>query len=811
MKKSPFNSLILAGGSLAAIVLAAPAHAQNQTATPADQPAEAAAQPGGIDGDIVVTARRRAESIQAVPVSVQAFTAVTLERQNIRSTVDLQRLTPGVVFNGSGSDFNTTLTIRGQGRDVIGPIAPSVQSYVNEVSLPSWGAVIPTYDVSNIQVLKGPQGTLFGRNTTGGAILVYTKQPTYELGGYGQVLIGNYDWKEFEGAVNLPIIADKLAVRVAGQIRRRDGYVKGGLPNLPDAQDVHNDNFRGSVLVEPVEGVKNVTVYDYSKVNIHANSLPMGYGIGTGANGEFAAFHFIGSSIYGTVGGTNALFDCGTSPTCDPDLAIAREKSVNFKRYYTSLVPFTHATVQGITNTTTIEAGDVTIKNILGFRKNRIHEASDTDGTELAIIDAYRVLRSDDQLSDELQVSGSLFGDSLKWLAGGFYLKNKPKGPNSISYNLYQPSAANVAANPFLGFVSPFLQQVSEASLNERTKAIFLSLSQDLGSVVSGLKLNVSGRYTWDDIKSCSANLLAPQTPSADYDACTKIPGVANTSGSFKKFTWSAGVDYQVTNEVFLYAVARRGYRAGGINTPNLGGSFAPFQTFGPQTVTDGEIGVKADWTVGTIRGRTNISAYVSKFTGLQQQAAGIPPNADGDNDPTTDPTSTALIINAGTAKTRGIDLDGFVIPFEGFQFTYGLALFHGKIDLQAPAALNGLLGSNTTFDRAPKRSYSLAGNYTLPTGVLGGRLSFDLNYYWTASYKVGLAPFKSYGLLNGYVALNNVGGTGIDLQVFGQNLADKTYFANPNASGPSPGYITESLAPPRMYGLRASYKFGGG
>src|SRR5690606_17453680 len=158
----------------------------------------------------------------------------------------------------------------------------------------------------------------------------------------------------------------------------------------------------------------------------------------------------------------------------------------NYKRYYAGLNPFTNATVQGLTNTTTIDAGGVTLKNIFGFRKNRIHEASDTDGMELQLIDAYRVLRSDDQISNELQVSGALFGDSLKWMVGGFYLKNKPRGPNSISYNLYQPDAADIAANPALEYVAPFLRQVSEASLKEETKAVFVSLSQDLGSMVEG-------------------------------------------------------------------------------------------------------------------------------------------------------------------------------------------------------------------------------------------------------------------------------------------------------------------------------------
>src|SRR3546814_10300574 len=130
--------------------------------------------------------------------------------------------------------------------------------------------------------------------------------------------------------------------------------------------------------------------------------------------------------------------------SCDPDLAISRVRAGNYKRYYSSVSPFTHAKVQGLTNTTTIDFGDVTLKNIFGYRKNRIHEASDTDGTELVLIDALRVLRSDDQFTDELQLSGALFDGSLEWLAGGFYLKNKPKGPNSISYYLYQIGRAHV-------------------------------------------------------------------------------------------------------------------------------------------------------------------------------------------------------------------------------------------------------------------------------------------------------------------------------------------------------------------------------
>src|SRR3546814_5199685 len=113
----------------------------------------------------------------------------------------------------------------------------------------------------------------------------------------------------------------------------------------------------------------------------------------------------------------------------------------------------------------------------------------------------------------------------------------------------------------------------SEAVIKEESKAIFLSLSQDLGSMVEGLSLNASGRYTWDKIASCSVNLPFDTTPSQSFDGCQNIPSAANTKASFEKFTWAMGLDYQLSGDVFLYGVTRRGYRAGGINTPNLGGT----------------------------------------------------------------------------------------------------------------------------------------------------------------------------------------------------------------------------------------------
>lgn len=160
--------------------------------------------PNQDNGDIVVTARRTAENIQSTPVSVTAFGSESLRQSQIRDTQDLLFKTPGVFLAGSGGRENSNFSIRGQSKALAGNSAPGVISYFAEVPAPTLGSSIPTYDLSSVQVLKGPQGTLFGRNTTGGAILYYPTTPTYEFEGYVQASYGSYDARIAEAAINIP-------------------------------------------------------------------------------------------------------------------------------------------------------------------------------------------------------------------------------------------------------------------------------------------------------------------------------------------------------------------------------------------------------------------------------------------------------------------------------------------------------------------------------------------------------------------------------------------------------------------------------
>ena len=178
--------------------------------------------PGGFE-EVVVTARRKSESLERTPVAVSVLSGDALARQAISSEADLQLAVPGLVVKASQSDNQLNYSLRGQTVDAFSSSRPSVLPYFNEVQVGGSGANA-FYDLESVQVLKGPQGTLFGRNSTGGAVLFTTAKPKDEFGGYATLRVGNYSEVGAQGALNLPVIADKLLMRLAVNYQTRDGY-----------------------------------------------------------------------------------------------------------------------------------------------------------------------------------------------------------------------------------------------------------------------------------------------------------------------------------------------------------------------------------------------------------------------------------------------------------------------------------------------------------------------------------------------------------------------------------------------------------
>ncbi|CAN5210143.1 hypothetical protein BH10PSE13_BH10PSE13_12240 [soil metagenome] len=259
------NKLYWLTSAASLVCAAAAAHAQTdpqpQTGTQIDDTANAV-------GDIIVTARRRAESMQSVPVAITAITSETLRTKAITTPYDLSNSTPGITATaGSSSRNDVQYFIRGQGATY--GSTPSVVTYFADVPQQAastvGGSNITFYDLESVQVLKGPQGTLFGRSTTAGAVLLTPKKPTGEFDGFLDVTLGNYALRQFTGAINIPIFGDRLAVRIAGDYSAHDGFARS-LTTGRDLDDRNRSSYRITLLARPTDWLTNTTIF--SDINV---------------------------------------------------------------------------------------------------------------------------------------------------------------------------------------------------------------------------------------------------------------------------------------------------------------------------------------------------------------------------------------------------------------------------------------------------------------------------------------------------------------------------------------------------------------
>jgi len=793
-----FCALLLAATSTVAL-------AQNADA-PHQPPATGPEAQGG-DGEIVVTARRTAENIQSVPVSVTAFNADTLRKATIRDTQDLLVKTPGVFLAGSGGRENTNFSIRGQSKALAGNSAPGVISYFAEVPAPTLGSSIPTYDLSSVQVLKGPQGTLFGRNTTGGAILYYPTAPTYELTGYLSGTYGNYDARIIEGALNLPIVADKLALRVAGQFQKRDGWTRNiGIGG--DADDLNSRAFRASLLFEPFEGVSNTTIVDYYRDRSTG-----------GASVLFAVFP-----------GPNALTATGTLAAAQEQLAL--QKARGPRVIDSDVDAFERVKRIGVTNRTEVAlAPGVEFVNIFGYRRAKVDYSSSVDGLPTLISDGTGAIpaglpvtvvggrqKSDvEQFTDEVQFKGKLLDDRIDWLVGGFYLKSKPTGPSGTYIPVF------------------ILPGITDAPFNysfysEESKALFANIGYKLDGIAEGLRLNVGFRYTWDKIKACVGGGTSPNpvaSPEDCRDGASTITNASVNRTSSRAPTWTVGLDWQARPDLFLYVVTRRGYRAGGINTPTLAGSLAQFQSFSPEKVTDLEAGIRSDFRAGDVSVRLNASPFIGWYSGVQVPVSGLnttaacgtgpggtnPPlsSPDGDCNAANDPSGGTLLINAGKTRVAGIDLSGRIAPTRTLSFDAGATFLDLKSrSLTVPAFLVAYLASpEVPFNLVAKTTITAGVHWTLPVAESVGTAVIGADYYHSSKVKSSDAILPAYDLVNARLDLNGIAGTSIDAGLFVRNLFDKKYLASANVGSNVLGINSGFYGAPRTYGIELRYRFG--
>jgi len=701
---------------------------------------QSASQGGGLQ-QIVVTARRREEALQSVPIAVTAFDTEALKQANVTRMDGLSGIAPALIVTPSQSRTGTpAFAIRGQRNDA-GYVTndPSVGIYMNEaVQARVFGLAASLYDLESVQVLKGPQGTLFGRNTTGGAILFNTKRPVLgETSGYFQMRAGNLSRFDAQGAVTLPL-GDTAAIRLAYNHQNRSGYVTN-ITTGDKLNGEHSDSARATILLEPSDTFKNTLIVDY----FHANQT--------------------GTSLRPTTVNPNATIANPASSL----YILAKLAPLGYWEVDGEITPLSKGKNFGLTNITEIEVSDaLTIKNIANYRRVRSYEVAEFDATDVVVL-VSKHQQDSDAYSNELQFQYD--ADRLKAIAGLYWFKED-------NYTVLRPFIFGGQPAPRVG------------TAKNTSYSVFAQADYSLTDTVTA---TLGGRYTWDKRKFLQ-ELYASDAAFA-AGTCNFCMG---DSKSYEKFTYTATLSWQMDNDRLLYATTRRGYRAGGYNSgANSIGTLAPFD---PETITDYEIGLKADWHLGSASLRTNIAAYHAIYKDIQRSVIALVNGA-----PITS------IFNAAAAHLDGGEFEAQLVASDNLELFGNVAYVKPKY---TEFLDGGVDRSGNTFAWIPHWTYRIGATVHIP---VGNESRINATVDLTGRSKVYFGEFNNedasqvgYALVNGRIELTDVAGSDITLALWGQNLTGKKYWLAEGDQYSGLGMIYSLPGAPRTYGVEAVVRF---
>ncbi|MDB5395344.1 MAG: putative TonB-dependent receptor [Rhodospirillales bacterium] len=781
------------------------AFAQPVVAQTSDQPA--ASDGTGIE-EVLVTARRREEKAQTVPIALTSLTTERLQKQDIRSNLDLLRDVPGL--NGTtGASLGVSFTfIRG---------VPGVVSYFDQIPTAVSG-VNQSYffDVSNVQVLKGPQGTLFGLSNDAGAILYEPNKPTNSYEGYVQGTIGNYNRGTVEGVLNLPI-DDKLSIRVGGQFQHQDGYIHVLHPDI-DLLDQNYWATRFSATFRPTDNFQNDLMVNY----FHSRSRPGTFVLNQVNPGIPVAFANAGGPGVGLPVSVIALF---TNPPGSPtlDQVLARQKQLGV---YTvdalSLPPSMQVSQWNIVDTASFDINDsLTLKNIFGYQETQNSAfVQDIDGSSLALVQGATQLPSQSsgpsvQYNEEIQLLGKAFDDKLTFVVGTF---NQLGGYSSSD-----------TRTPYgIGYQNSFGQTKGSTSVSRaRTDAVYLQGTYSLSDYVEGLSVTAGGRYSWDKFYTRGDAYLpngqhAPNVTVIDpiSGLAVLVPSTVSQAANFRSPSYTFSIDYQWRPQTLFYITNSRGYKTGGFNnTPTQ--IFTNFALYKPEHLNNFEGGVKTDFDLGafdmsTVKGRINLSAYYGVYQSIAVQTTGAYAILGSPV-----PQLGTPIINVGDGDIYGYDGEITIVPDSSVELSANFAYTRGRYNaFQGPnAAGNGqVLIPGVNFEITPLWKFNIHGAYHLPIDPTYGDLSLTAAYSWTdrqiLTDAASLSPqdyLEAYDNLDMTLDWKSVmGDHGLDARLFVTNLLENKVAAGVLAAYKVIGILGYQPAQPRMYGVTVRYAFGG-
>ncbi len=770
------------------------------------QAAQEAAADESTTQDIVVTAQRREEKLSKVPISVVAYNAEALQTRNVISEQDISSLVPGLqVKNGQNSN-QLSYSMRGQSLDPFSGTSPAVLPYLNEAPYNPGNTATAFFDLGSIQVLKGPQGTLFGRNATGGAVLYTTPMPGNEFGGYVTARGASREFVQVQAAVDLPIVKDKLAVRLAFDATRGNGYITN-INTGNTLGDKNNRSGRLTVLFTPTETIKNVTIVQHDRVrgtegvggifNYYSLGAPSAQFV---SDGTRRTPNPTSSPLSNTLAAIYGANDGPAGPGFFPGAVEGYTKFSRanpFKIFLQYDLPH-RANNTFVSNTTEIEVGDnAKIKNIFSYMNGSSVTAGNLGGGpfgslwlfKLAGINATGVpggqTFKSETFSDELQLQGTAMDGKLTYTAGAFYSNQKR----------FEIIPINIGADVVPGGIA----DISYAYRNRQTsKAIFAQFSYQL---TDKLTATLGGRYTWENvgIRQAAGNVFGVDPNSAAADQSTNLSAPA----------WTASLQYQIDPNNMVYFNQRGSFRAG-----NLNGTVAPFtdpltgkaaNLFKNERVHDFELGYKFNGRIMSMPVQFNVAAYKVIVNNAQRALYAIVGGAPA-----------GFTVNVPKAETQGVEVDGFFGLASWLDVGFNLAYTDAKYTQRTvPIPFVGSLQVDSYPD-APKWAGSANAEIKFPVPSNIGRVSLRTDFYQQSSFffsntngtSTPGTQLDGYSTLAMRLSWKEIMESKVSAAFYVRNLTNNFYYISGYALGASNGVNTAYPGEPRTFGAEVSVKF---
>ena len=763
------RALLLAGAAIAtmpATALAQDTAAEQQPGTPAADAAEQAVEESG---DIVVTARRTEESLQRVPASISAFNERALERIQATDPTGLQGAVPNLnIVQGRGSSNATNIFIRGIGQpDALQTFDPAVGVYVDDVYLSRIrGTQLDLLDLERVEVLRGPQGTLYGKNTIGGALKFVTRKPGRDLRATGTIAVGSYDQFELKGSVSGPL-TDTLSAGIAVMRSKRDGFVEDAADDR-EYNDKDTVAVRGAVAFTPSSTVRVDLSADYSEDDAKLN-------VGQPLN-----------SLTFLIGG-GVLLPLPSNP--DPD-------DYDFEGRTTPGLPnSTKLKHWGLAGTVAVDLTDsLTVKSITAYRKLETDDYVDIDATEKEVGDVF-VGVDQKQFSQEFQLVYS--GERLSGVAGLYYLKEDIKS--------HQEAFADDLIGPLLG--NPTFLRTIDDDLETNGYAAFANASFE---VTPELRLSAGARYTHEKKEYFRTTSTFSNSPLLT----SVTPFLFDVDDVWKDFSPMASVDYQFSPNVMVYARVAKGFKSGGFN--GRANSVAERTQYEPEEALSYEAGLRSTVADGQLR--FNLTGFYNNYKDFQARVAGT------GTDPVTGlPSPVLAVINAGKLRIKGVELETAWTPIKEIlidaQIGYLNADYKEFDDIRFPGGSRAFqtpafapkwtmrFGAQYAFDIGRAGSITLGGqsryksrtalsvDNTFVVGVVGTTTEIDGLFqpgYWLHDARIVWEDADKHFAVG----------------LYGNNLADKRYKTDGQDFSSIGSIRTVYYGAPRTFTLRLTARY---